>query len=83
MRRIPADCSAASRYPTVDESLDRLHRAGWSVGDYGTATRWVVSGTHGHGITTKERLSRGHGTPSAWGSLVVILGRPKQEESQL
>ncbi len=20
-------------YPTVDESLDRLHRAGWSVGD--------------------------------------------------
>ena len=26
-------------YPPVDESLDRLHRAGWSVGDYGTATR--------------------------------------------
>jgi hypothetical protein len=26
-------------YPSVDESLDRLHRAGWSVGDYGTATR--------------------------------------------
>jgi hypothetical protein len=26
-------------YATVDESLDRLRRAGWSVGDYGTATR--------------------------------------------
>ena len=30
-------------YPPVDEALDRLRRAGWSVGDYGTATRWVVS----------------------------------------
>ena len=29
--------------PTVDESLDRLHRAGWSVGDYGTASRCAVS----------------------------------------
>jgi hypothetical protein len=28
----------AGRYPTVDESLDRLHRAGWSVGDIDTAT---------------------------------------------
>ena len=26
-------------YPPVDESLDRPHRAGWSVGDFGTATR--------------------------------------------
>jgi hypothetical protein len=26
----------SSAYPPVDESLDRLHRAGWSVGDYGT-----------------------------------------------
>jgi hypothetical protein len=34
-------------YPTVDESLDRLHRAGWSVADYGTATRWVVCGGNG------------------------------------
>ena len=34
-------------YPSVDESVDRLHRAGWSVGDYGTATRWVVSGSNG------------------------------------
>ena len=26
-------------YPSVDESLDRLHWPGWSVGDYGTPTR--------------------------------------------
>ena len=28
-------------YPTVDESLDRLRRAGWSVGDaaFGPGTR--------------------------------------------
>jgi hypothetical protein len=37
-------------YPTVDESLERLHRAGWSVGDYGTATRWVVSGGNGENL---------------------------------
>ena len=36
-----------STFPTIDESYDRLHRAGWSVGDYGTATRWVVSGSNG------------------------------------
>jgi hypothetical protein len=27
-------------YPGVDESRDRLHRAGWSVGETATATRW-------------------------------------------
>ena len=38
-------------YPTVDESLDRLHRAGWSVGDtaFGPdhALVWLVSGSNG------------------------------------
>jgi hypothetical protein len=24
-------------HPTADESRDRLHRAGWSIGDVGTA----------------------------------------------
>jgi hypothetical protein len=45
-------------YPAVDESLDRLHRACWSVGDYGTATRWVVSGTNGDNIIVAEGMSR-------------------------
>jgi hypothetical protein len=45
-------------YPTVDESLGRLRRAGWSVGDVGTATRWVVSGTNGENMVFAEGQSR-------------------------
>jgi hypothetical protein len=34
-------------YPPAEESRDRLHRAGWSVGDVGTAGGgWLVSGTN-------------------------------------
>jgi hypothetical protein len=29
-------------YPSVDESRDRLHRAGWSMGEIGCAPIWVV-----------------------------------------
>jgi hypothetical protein len=29
-------------YPGVDESRDRLHRAGWSVGETGGAAGWLV-----------------------------------------
>jgi hypothetical protein len=45
-------------YPPVDESLDRLRRAGWSVGDYGTATRWVVSGSNGENLICAEAAAR-------------------------
>jgi hypothetical protein len=31
----------------VDESRTRLHRAGWSVGEYSTAAGWVVTGANG------------------------------------
>jgi hypothetical protein len=35
-------------YPTIDESLDRLHRAGWSMGDTAFGPDytlvWMVSG---------------------------------------
>jgi hypothetical protein len=35
-------------YPAAEESRDRLHRAGWNVGDVGTAGGcWWVSGTNG------------------------------------
>ena len=37
-------------YPSVDESLDRLRRAGWSVGDVGTAEVWLVTGTNGENV---------------------------------
>jgi hypothetical protein len=34
-------------FPSVDESRDRLHRAGWSVGEIASATRWQVIGSNG------------------------------------
>jgi hypothetical protein len=34
-------------FPGVVESRDRLHRAGWSVEETATATRWQVSGSNG------------------------------------
>jgi hypothetical protein len=32
---------------TPDEAWDRLHRAGWSVGDVVAGETWIVSGGHG------------------------------------
>jgi hypothetical protein len=49
-------------YSSVDESLDRLRRAGWSVGDVGTATRWIVSRTNGENVL----LAEGRGRAEAW-----------------
>jgi hypothetical protein len=34
-------------FPSVDESRDRLHRAGWSVGEVAQGAIWHVSGTNG------------------------------------
>jgi hypothetical protein len=34
-------------YPTPDESLARLHAAGWSVGETGRAGSWLVCGHSG------------------------------------
>jgi hypothetical protein len=49
-------------FPTVDESRDRLHRAGWSVGEIATAACWVVSGTNGQNLLRAE----GAGQAEAW-----------------
>jgi hypothetical protein len=38
-------------FPSVDESRDRLHRAGWSVGEIATATRWQVDGRNGENLS--------------------------------
>jgi hypothetical protein len=35
---------------TPDEALDRLHRAGWSVGDTRAGRTWCVSGTNGENV---------------------------------
>jgi hypothetical protein len=45
-------------HPTADESLDRLHRASWSVGDIGTATRRVVSDNYGENLIDAEEATR-------------------------
>jgi hypothetical protein len=36
-----------STYPSVDESFDRLHRAGWCIGDTAGARVWLVTGSNG------------------------------------
>jgi hypothetical protein len=45
-------------YPSVDESRDRLHRAGWSVGEIATATRWLICGTNGENAIKAEAPGR-------------------------
>jgi hypothetical protein len=36
-------------YPPVDESRDRLHRAGWPLGEACFGRRWQVDGSNGEG----------------------------------
>jgi hypothetical protein len=48
--------------PGVDESRDCLHRAGWSVGEIATATRWLVFGTNGE----NQLLAEAAGQAEAW-----------------
>ena len=74
-----------ARYPTIDESLDRLHRAGWSVGDsaFGTghALVWTVSGTNGenrvqsYGRTRAEAYWRACVQAREVGLLAPVRGR--------
>jgi hypothetical protein len=51
-------------YPSVDESYNRLHRAGWSFGWAGFGSSWLVDGTNGEnrifaeGHTLDEALWR-------------------------
>jgi hypothetical protein len=49
-------------YPSVDESFARLHAAGWSVGDTGTATRWLVCGGNGENAV----MAVGRSQAEAW-----------------
>ena len=41
-------------YPSVDESLDRLRRAGWSVGEVAGTSVWCVSGANGENAIKAE-----------------------------
>jgi hypothetical protein len=66
--------------PTAEESRDRLHRAGWSVGDVGTSggSCWVT-GTNGEnqiaavGATPDEAWHRACEQAAAVG----MLARPR------
>jgi hypothetical protein len=41
-------------YPGVDESFDRLHRAGWSIGEVAGSAVWIVTGTNGENVMKAE-----------------------------
>jgi hypothetical protein len=45
---------AIMTYPSVDESFARLHSAGWSIGETGAASVWLVSGTNGENVIHAE-----------------------------
>jgi hypothetical protein len=53
-------------YPTADESRDRLHRAGWSLGEIAfgplAAEVWQVDGQNGE----NRLLARGRTQSEAW-----------------
>jgi hypothetical protein len=75
-------------YPSVDECRDRLHRAGWSIGETAIgpdhAIVWLVAGTNG-----ENRIeARSRSQAEAWyqatlqAEAVGMLARPKSEEDQ-
>jgi hypothetical protein len=39
---------------TPDEVLDRLHRAGWSIGEPCAGRNWTVSGANGENLIRAE-----------------------------
>jgi hypothetical protein len=52
----------ANPYPSPDESLSRLRRAGWSVSETATAGAWIVSGHNGENMIN----ARGKTQAEAW-----------------
>jgi hypothetical protein len=68
---------------TVDECHERLHAAGWSLGEAMFGDRWFVDGTNGEniiqasGLTQKEAWSRAVEQAQSLGMLrnrVVVPG---------
>jgi hypothetical protein len=66
-------------YPRVDESVDRLHRAGWSIGEAAGSDAWIVTGTNGENMIRAE----GRSQAEAWhkaalqAEAVGMLASPK------
>jgi hypothetical protein len=42
--------STSGLSPSVDESADRLHLGGWSVGELPTVAGWLVTGLNGENL---------------------------------
>jgi hypothetical protein len=49
-------------FPSVDESMPRLRRADWSVGDCAAGGLWLVTGTNGDNALS----ATGTGRAEAW-----------------
>jgi hypothetical protein len=43
-----------SIYPSVDEAFDRLHRAGWSIGEAAGSAVWIVIATNDENMIKAE-----------------------------
>jgi hypothetical protein len=52
----------AAGYPSVDDSAARLKHAGWSAGDVGTSSGWLVTGRNGENLIE----ARGRSQAEAW-----------------
>ena len=66
-------------YPSVDESCDRLRRAGWSFGHVGTATTWLVSGSNGENAisATGRTLAEAYWNACQQARAVGMLAPPR------
>jgi hypothetical protein len=68
----------------VDESLDRLHRAGWSIGDTAFGSKllaWQVSGSNGENLLVAYGFSRAeaYGRACVQARALGMLAPPREE----
>jgi hypothetical protein len=62
------NASMGDSYPAVDESRDRLHRAGWSLGETRFGHLWQVDGVNGENAI----LATGATQAQAWWRACVL-----------
>jgi hypothetical protein len=68
--------------PSVDESFAGLHVAGWSVGETGTATRWLVCGVNGENAVMAAGGSQAEAWNGACEQAVAVGKLAPRAESQ-
>jgi hypothetical protein len=47
-----------STFPSVDESMSRLRRAGWSVGEVAQGPLWLVTGSNGENAVSASATTQ-------------------------